>query len=732
MSSASQPVSTPSASRRSVALDATRIIALGLIFWVHAVEGSFGGFRAFNPSEPWGSLSDRWAEWRPLPGIAGLMTSVARWVGSLGDMAVGVFIMVSGIALTMSALKRGGIGNSIAWIRRHLWALIPGWVLVHFGVAVLAWVKGDLRYSLANWEFWASLVGVRFLPSTMYFGLAAWWYVGMLVQFYLMFPLLLGLLQRVGVKRFLTLGLVSTLIVRALGLLLIHGGWLDSWSRGGFAISRLPEFIVGMAIGHAVLTSGEPLDQWIRERTPLPIVLSALVALAMGWLASFTLLGMTVAPLVATLGLGILLLSLGARLGGGPWWTRLSDRSYEFFIVHHLPVMALCTPAPLLSAGILARYVAALVASLVGAEVVHRMSNWIRSREGWFSRPRTKAWLAGALALFLAALCSSEAASQKAAPAENLGWGERPSLVPDRRWGWKQEPNSTHRLRWLGYDYTVKADGDGLPVVPSAAGGRSVLVLGDAFSSANGVDYDKNWVSLLPAASMGTLRVAKNASVTGWGPDQEARAAEDLIPATKPDVVVVESFGNDLLDVMLTDDDFRKQAGFANPDPSRFPGLMAGSNLRHQLLAPAVEGLKAALGKTGDDTAGYAFLDLMSKDEDPALDDAANQAQARFKRIKAAADAVGAKVVVAIVPSSIQVCRAADLPYMTSSYDPANYDLDRPQRMLTKAWKEAGVTDVLDLRQPLSTGTCPYVPYNMHWTEEGHQRVAAAVAKRLG
>jgi hypothetical protein len=36
-----------------------------------------------------------------------------------------------------------------------------------------------------------------------------------------------------------------------------------------------------------------------------------------------------------------------------------------------------------------------------------------------------------------------------------------------------------------------------------------------------------------------------------------------------------------------------------------------------------------------------------------------------------------------------------------------------------------------DLRDVLRGGPCPYQPRNMHWTAEGHRRVADAVAAWL-
>lgn len=717
--------------QRSVALDVVRIVAMASVFIVHMVELQFGPVRAFNPGPDWGTVRDRVAEWAPDgAGVLGAVTTVYRWIGLMGDQAVGVFIFVTGIALAMSAERRGtplaSAPDKRRWWRDHIWAIAVGWVLVHIGMAVLAWVSNRFTISPAQWQFWASLAGIRFLPQTYYYGLPAWWYVGMLIQFYLAFPLLLRALRRWGMRGLLVMG-IGALVIRCIGLFTFHGIWLDIWSRGGFAITRLPELLLGMWIGLMLARSGIAPDTWLRTRIRPAMCLAAVVVWALGFAASFTLLGMTVAPLLTTAALGALLLAGGARLRESRFLRWGSTRAYDFYLVHHLPCLLLAVPATLLSASVLGRTALALVLSIIGAEVLYRVSRVILARRQRVLSRRGGLAIGATTAVLLAAITGAEAVSQQVDPREPLGWGERQSLTIDQRWGWKLKPNSTTHLRWTGYDYTVTANADGLPAVADTGSGRRVMVLGDAFSSAEGVDTPDSWVGQLSAASNNRVQVVSNASVTGWGPSQERRAAQDLIPREKPDVVVVETFVNDLLDVQLTDQEFQRSAGFRYPNPHTFPGLMAGANLRQ--LVPSRPEL--GIGGKPVDSTGYAFLDLMGKEPDPTLDQAAQTAQTDFAGIKAAADSVGATVIVVMVPSSAQVCRPSALPYMASDFNPADYDMDRPQRLLSQAWRNAGVTQIIDLRADLSSGECPYVPYNMHWSPQGHQRVAAIVARHV-
>ncbi len=76
---------------------------------------------------------------------------------------------------------------------------------------------------------------------------AAWWYFAMLIQFYLLFPLFFLALQRLGPLKFLLVASAVGFLARYLLLVVFQQSGL--WVLGGFAICRLPEFALGMALG---------------------------------------------------------------------------------------------------------------------------------------------------------------------------------------------------------------------------------------------------------------------------------------------------------------------------------------------------------------------------------------------------------------------------------------------------------------------------------------------------
>jgi peptidoglycan/LPS O-acetylase OafA/YrhL len=90
---------------------------------------------------------------------------------------------------------------------------------------------------------------------------AAWWYVSMLIQFYLIFPLLFWTARRVGPWWFLFIGCAAGFFARYILLVLWPQNGL--WVLGGFAICRLPELALGMSLAMWYTHSPERLEWFL-------------------------------------------------------------------------------------------------------------------------------------------------------------------------------------------------------------------------------------------------------------------------------------------------------------------------------------------------------------------------------------------------------------------------------------------------------------------------------------
>ena len=189
------------------------------------------------------------ADWSGLvSGTMSILRSVWLEISGLGFHAVGVFILLSGWTLMQSTAGRAASGRIawIGWYRARFLRLYPMYWVAHLVYLVSPFVA---RLEPIDGRIVLSLLGLRFIDITMNFMYlnAAWWYFSMLIQFYLIFPLLFWAAERLGPWMFLLIACALGFFARYLMLVVYpqHGLWI----LGGFAVCRLPEFALGMALG---------------------------------------------------------------------------------------------------------------------------------------------------------------------------------------------------------------------------------------------------------------------------------------------------------------------------------------------------------------------------------------------------------------------------------------------------------------------------------------------------
>jgi peptidoglycan/LPS O-acetylase OafA/YrhL len=189
------------------------------------------------------------ADWSNLAaGAATIFGYVWLQVSGLGFHAVGVFIILSGWALMESTARRAESGALAwgAWYRSRFLRLYPMYWVAHLVYLVSPFV---VRPEQVDGRIVLSLLGLRFVDIEMnyYYLNPAWWYFAMLIQFYLLFPLLFWTARKLGPWTFLLTACAVGFLVRYLMLIVYPQNGM--WTQGGFAICRLPEFALGMALG---------------------------------------------------------------------------------------------------------------------------------------------------------------------------------------------------------------------------------------------------------------------------------------------------------------------------------------------------------------------------------------------------------------------------------------------------------------------------------------------------
>ncbi len=599
----------------------------------------------------------------------------------------------------------------------------------------------------ASWRTVASILGLRMIPGVLYYFAPAWWYIGLVLQLYAVFPYLFKLLKKLRPLPFLAVVGGGGVLIRGMGLLLFSvyaPEYLDWWSRGAVFVSRLGEFAFGMFFAVVFAERRELVERLTRGRWA---VLGWALLYVLGNFLSFFLLGMSVAFVLTGASAFVLLYRIGNHWR--PWALRwVGSNSYPIFLVHH-PVIIYLVPASL-SIAATARvglyFAVAAVVTIAVAVALDRVTGQVvrgfSSRRRRLGSRKLAILCAASVFAVVILLFGAEAAVRTFDPQEIYGWGERPALRPDDQFSYTLKPNRTTRLRWQSYDYVVEANELGFPgpIYPEARDPSTyrILVTGDAFSSAEGVAPDASWPRLLEKTlGISGLQVeVLNFSITGWGPRQYAAAVRHFAPVYSPDLVVVTFFVNDFADAQISDNQFHRSIGFDRPPPN---GLRSFVTLQHLqkwtelVLRPKI---KSLLGRGGNPL-GYFFANVrhFERANVDALVAAAPLVHEELREISIVSKRVNADLLVLLVPASPQVVPTEDLDYFPRDIDindQGRFDLDQPQRFARKICSELNI-DYVDLRPVLRAGVYqrPYQSANMHWTENGHAIVAQALAKKV-
>ena len=316
------------------------------LWWLDGLKGIsilwvvfFHTYSTYNNRYPWvldagyfGTFMQRCQPESWLGTVGCGLTALFVAVTGLGFHAVGVFLVASGFGLTYALQPDGPQPAWLNWYGRRLIRLFPMYWLAHLVYLVSPLVA---RPEPLDYRFLLSFIGDRVYPvdSIFFYANPAWWYFGLLLQLYLVFPLLYMLLRKAGVARFLLCTGAFALGSRAvlLGGLPVSGLYL----LGAFFGARLWEFALGMALGAIARTRWQDFEEVLFSRRTL-VAGGVLYGLALwsnsgGWTYVFT------DPLVGS-GLFILLAHLARGSGRVPWLAGalayVGVYSYGLYLLH--------------------------------------------------------------------------------------------------------------------------------------------------------------------------------------------------------------------------------------------------------------------------------------------------------------------------------------------------------------------------------------------------------------
>ena len=263
-----------------------------------------------------------------------------------GANGVMFFNIMSGFLLAypyLGSARRPFPGYGM-FMRKRFFRIIPPYyiLLVIFSVANIfafgVWPESAFRYFLEHALFVNS-----FDQQTLNLNTAAFWYLGMLAHFYLLFPFILRLFQRVGPTR-----AALSLFAFCYGVCGLVSLYFSAHPDSPFSVTvplmyfnlpvRLPEFAVGMWLAAIWNPSASNVRESGMNR-PFTLLMAAMVLYALICVPFFEKvidLPYYILNVSVTIPLFVLLFLWRpmARAGGFSFMGRLSQYSFGIFMVH--------------------------------------------------------------------------------------------------------------------------------------------------------------------------------------------------------------------------------------------------------------------------------------------------------------------------------------------------------------------------------------------------------------
>jgi peptidoglycan/LPS O-acetylase OafA/YrhL len=282
---------------RIVTIDVLRGLAILWVMTFHLYADMIQRADA-EPRHLYPAFRDRLAEGAPLHAL----TALAEVIMSMGYQGVPLFMILSGVSLTLSAHRRPEAPLLRGYLERGRRLLVPFWVatlltvatiaavallqmLIHggsyhdqwFAVKLAVTVAVNIRLDDVLWTL--TVFGWLFRDKPVTITVGSLWFVQMLVVYYLVFPFALRLLNRVGPWRFLLLGLAFTLVARS-WFIFFPPHWIDPLSRTrllyAFPLFRSSEFFLGMSLGYLMARHRAQVAEWVHS----PFDIAGIVVMA--------------------------------------------------------------------------------------------------------------------------------------------------------------------------------------------------------------------------------------------------------------------------------------------------------------------------------------------------------------------------------------------------------------------------------------------------------------------
>jgi GDSL-like Lipase/Acylhydrolase family len=286
--------------------------------------------------------------------------------------------------------------------------------------------------------------------------------------------------------------------------------------------------------------------------------------------------------------------------------------------------------------------------------------------------------------------------------------------------------------------------------IEKAPGVFRVLVLGDSFIEALQVPFEESFTSLLQrelaGRTPGRVEVI-NASVSGWGTDDELQYLTRYGRRFRPDLIVVAmTLYNDVNDNlrerfhMMRDGTLVERTGTRASSLDykiiQLKGLLASRFQTYQLLIRA----KRAREMRVEAQQLSTHVSGLFVPADQRVSRGLELTRLLLERIRVVASEDGGRVVLVLIPLGVQLSDRQFAEFAgAGAGDTQGSQIDRPQRELKRIAERAGI-EVIDLlpgfrEWAASGGAALYLSRDGHWDRPGHRlatRIVASELVRLG
>lgn len=319
-------------------LDPIKAFALFGVILNHLVEELKPGPWFPRPTGSWVGFLER------MPSFIthdSLLVSIMKLLAWVGDFSPGVFILASGFGLAWTILnsEQGNIDWK-SFLQRRILRLFPLYIFLHLLFLAATLAKNGSAITFADTNILLSMLGIRTTDALFFYINPSWWFIWLILQLYVVFPLLYILLKRLGIGKFLLFACLFTFLSRLSGLFgFRYSESLYYWMLGIFFGTRLAEFCLGMALAALLKEGAQGRVQQLGE--PKYIFLFSIPILFLGLAFSFVKYGSLIDYFLVTLGLSgffyfVWKTVFEKRKLLSRFITMLGFESYGIYLVHQL------------------------------------------------------------------------------------------------------------------------------------------------------------------------------------------------------------------------------------------------------------------------------------------------------------------------------------------------------------------------------------------------------------